>query len=1078
MKTASFIRSLGVGVLCMLATYTSLWAQYPTTSYKLSTDGSTLEKWLGDETEINLTEAPLNTVQQIGEKAFSSNRDLQKIILGPSVKKIGRSAFDDCTMLSSIKIPSSLRVIEEDAFHGCKKLARIDLESVEEIRGSAFSLCRSLTTITIPQSLKKIGYAAFYGCSKVNKIEVEAQNSFFIAENNLLYNKDKSLLIMAPQGITFEELRIPETVVEISGRAFDGCKIKTIVLPARLERIGAASFFKCSQLQTITVEAAIPPTCIGNDSFAMINVEQCTLRVPAPSLEKYKSSAPWSDFGTIEPLTSPITTPSIKVTTTAKIGDYIMISAQGDGEIIYQGATPKFGGMVEVKDQTITITGNVKMFDCSEALITQIDLSQTTLLEKLWCSTNSLKDIDVSRQKNLSIFYCTDNELKSIDITSNINLEEFDCSGNQIEDLDLTKNNKLKRLLAFHNQIKSIDLTQNPELIGIDLSENVLTSLDVSTNKKLETIYCNGNNLQGNNMQLFAHSLPDRKDRAKACNLFVIDTKNPLEKNIFGVSLVAKAKEKNWRTLDYSAGDNDFNGIEYAGSPETETSIASFVTALPVGSKIYVGISSSKDFSIDWGDGTESQHQTGDYFAPGKRLFGEIKGKTIKIKGDKNAISKLNLVQQKVTAVNIGALSNLTHLVLSENELTQIDVLPLKMLTTLSVDKNKLQNIDLSPLVHLKEFRANENQLRKVDLSANSELVKVVLSNNLIETIDLKNLGKLEELQADDNQIVSIDLSGNPEITDIDLDNNRLSTLDLSNNLLVSWLYLEGNQIANIDISKQTKLRNLNLANNQLTQIDISTCPNLIELILNKNTIGSIVLNKNLSLSRVQLMECGLSEIDVTALSKLSILKIDNNNIGHLDLSKSGKLKKLSVEGNKLSSVDLSATPKLESINLSKNQLTALKVDKNPKLYSVIIAHNLLEKDPLDALFLELPDLSNITEDPTIDNHKRIDISNNPGTKDCNQSLATNKGWKISADTHNTIATQLQTVKIYPNPTTKFVVVEGILPGQEISIINTKGEVVFHSSSDGSSCCINTEQWEAGYYLIRCGKSSWRLVVQ
>lgn len=285
MKTSSFIRSLRVGVLCILATYTSLWAQYPTTSYKLSTDGSTLEKWLGDETEINLTEAPLNAVQQIGEKAFSSNRDLQKIILGPSVKKIGRSAFDDCTMLSSIKIPPSLRVIEEDAFHGCKKLARIDLESVEEIGGSAFSLCRSLTTITIPQSLKKIGYAAFYGCSKVNKIEVEAQNSFFIAENNLLYNKDKSLLIMAPQGIIFEELRIPETVIEISGRAFDGCKIKTIVLPARLERIGAASFFKCSQLQTITVEAAIPPSCVGNDSFAMVNVEQCTLRVPATSLE-------------------------------------------------------------------------------------------------------------------------------------------------------------------------------------------------------------------------------------------------------------------------------------------------------------------------------------------------------------------------------------------------------------------------------------------------------------------------------------------------------------------------------------------------------------------------------------------------------------------------------------------------------------------------------------------------------------------------------------------------------------------------------------------------------------------------
>jgi hypothetical protein len=52
-------------------------------------------------------------------------------------------------------------------------------------------------------------------------------------------------------------------------------------------------------------------------------------------------------------------------------------------------------------------------------------------------------------------------------------------------------------------------------------------------------------------------------------------------------------------------------------------------------------------------------------------------------------------------------------------------------------------------------------------------------------------------------------------------------------------------------------------------------------------------------------------------------------------------------------------------------------------------SYNQLTSTALNALFETLPENNNIS-------YKGIAITNNPGTGDCDKSIAENKGWEVS----------------------------------------------------------------------------------
>lgn len=463
-------------------------------------------------------------------------------------------------------------------------------------------------------------------------------------------------------------------------------------------------------------------------------------------------------------------TPTITMTTTANVGDYIMLSVDAEGEPEVEGAELKFGGMAVVKAPQITIRGHVTGLDCSDAQLTELNVSQMPTLTKLWCNNNALTALDTRALADLEIFQCIGNQLTELDITANKKLLELDCSKNKLTQIDLSSCEKLTLFLAYHNAIGQIDLSHNAELIGIDLSENQLSALSVAANPKLETIYCNGNAIKDGAMKQFVTSLPDRTDREKMCNLFVIDTKNTKEENVIFKKQVQEALSKHWKVLNYSAGDEDGAGIPYEGTEEPISHPESIVlktTSEEV--SLTIGAPSGQVY-VNWGDGEWSQATVSEYGAI-------VKGTR---RGDQVVISGADITRFKCPN------SDITELLL--NEVPELQVL--------HCYSNALSRIDLSKTPQLKELYLQDNKLRQVDLTMLSQLSDLNASNNELSTISLEGNKELVSLSLLGNKLLSVDLSSCPNLEDVSLGYNQLSALDIRSNPKLYWIIIYKNNFS------------------------------------------------------------------------------------------------------------------------------------------------------------------------------------------------------------------------------------------------------------------------------------------
>ena len=161
---------------------------------------------------------------------------------------IGNDAFRDCFSLTSVTIPTG----------------------VTSIGNYAFAYCSSLTSITIPDGVTSIGDQTFNGCSSLTSVT------------------------------------IPDGVTSIGHYAFSGCSsLTSVTIPNSVTSIGNWAFNGCYYLKDFWCYAENVPATYSN-TFAKLDISSATLHVPAASLEAYRTTAPWSGFGTIVPCDGPI----------------------------------------------------------------------------------------------------------------------------------------------------------------------------------------------------------------------------------------------------------------------------------------------------------------------------------------------------------------------------------------------------------------------------------------------------------------------------------------------------------------------------------------------------------------------------------------------------------------------------------------------------------------------------------------------------------------------------------------------------------------------------------------------------
>lgn len=245
-----------------------------------------------------------NSITSIGGNAFINCYGLSSITIPNSVTSIGGYAFKDCSGLTSVTIPNSVTSINDGTFIRCTSLTSINIPtSLTSIGTSAFYMCSGLTSIEIPNSVTSIGKSAFLGCSSLTSVTIP--NGVTSIGNNAF---------SGCEGLT--SVTIPNSVINIGSLAFGACTgLISITIGNEINSIGSKAFQSCYELADVYCYAENVPIT-ASDAFNLSYSEYVTLHVPEVSVNAYKTTVPWSGFGTIKaigdiPVTEKCATPTI-----------------------------------------------------------------------------------------------------------------------------------------------------------------------------------------------------------------------------------------------------------------------------------------------------------------------------------------------------------------------------------------------------------------------------------------------------------------------------------------------------------------------------------------------------------------------------------------------------------------------------------------------------------------------------------------------------------------------------------------------------------------------------------------------
>ena len=97
-------------------------------------------------------------------------------------------------------------------------------------------------------------------------------------------------------------ITIPNSITKIGNSVFKGCSnLTNITFPNSVANIGSGIFDGCDKLVDVICYAEKVPST-KSDAFENSYIEYVTLNVPKEAINRYKTTSPWNEFGTIKPI--------------------------------------------------------------------------------------------------------------------------------------------------------------------------------------------------------------------------------------------------------------------------------------------------------------------------------------------------------------------------------------------------------------------------------------------------------------------------------------------------------------------------------------------------------------------------------------------------------------------------------------------------------------------------------------------------------------------------------------------------------------------------------------------------------
>ncbi len=245
-------------------------------------------------------------VETIEKGAFAGNGYLKKVTISDTVTSMVPSDFTSFVMTEIIVDPANTVYASLDGvvfskdmttllYYPCAKAdtAYSIPDTVTTIASGAFNGAPNLTQLHIPASVTTVEPIGQGFLHSLTQVTVDAANPVCMAEDGVLFNKDKTALILFPAEkpvtaytvpatatkidpyafswcMKLTSITLPEGLKTIEEYAFAGCQgLTTLPIPSTVETIGGCAFFDCNQLTSITLPEGLQT--IGAIAFSGCN---------------------------------------------------------------------------------------------------------------------------------------------------------------------------------------------------------------------------------------------------------------------------------------------------------------------------------------------------------------------------------------------------------------------------------------------------------------------------------------------------------------------------------------------------------------------------------------------------------------------------------------------------------------------------------------------------------------------------------------------------------------------------------------------------------------------------------------
>ncbi len=133
-----------------------------------------------------------------------------------------------------------------------QKVKRVIVADGVTALGGDLSTCAKLRELVLGADAAKAGVLFGKTPPLLERVTVADENTAFMSEDGVLYNKDQTSLLFYPPLREGESFTVPETVQELREGVFRNAKYLTsVTLPSSVTSIGKNAFSGCDQLKKL-----------------------------------------------------------------------------------------------------------------------------------------------------------------------------------------------------------------------------------------------------------------------------------------------------------------------------------------------------------------------------------------------------------------------------------------------------------------------------------------------------------------------------------------------------------------------------------------------------------------------------------------------------------------------------------------------------------------------------------------------------------------------------------------------------------------------------------------------------------